>query len=83
MADTETRAALQMAFEHLRAQRVALSTLLADVGAIRHSLIEIGPEYRAVLERHRQKHIEESRQLVYEDLKRLQEIIEKLSIGQK
>ena len=81
MADAETRAALKVAFEYLRAQRVALSSLLADVGAIRHSLVEIGPEYRAVLERHRQKHIEESRELVYQELERLQQIIEKLNTG--
>lgn len=79
MSDGGTRAALKMAFEHLRAQKVALSSLLADVGAIRHSLIEIGPEYKVVLERHRQKHIEELRDGVHEELEELQAIIEKLT----
>ena len=78
MTDTETRAALKTAFEHLRAQRVALSALLADVGAIRHSLIEMGPEYKGVLERHRQKHVDEAREMLYQDLERLQDIVEKL-----
>jgi hypothetical protein len=79
MTDSETRVALKTAFEYLRAQSAAVSSLLADVGAIRHSLIEIGPEYKDVLDRHRQKHIEESRAQVYEDLQRLQGIIEKLN----
>jgi hypothetical protein len=81
MSDSETRAALKTALEHLRTQRVALSSLLADVGAIRHALIEIGPDYKRVLERHRQKHIEELREVVSGDLARLQEIIEKLDGG--
>ena len=81
MSDSETRAALNTAFEHLRTQRVALSSLLADVGAIRHALIEIGPDYKVVLERHRQKHIEELREVASGDLARLQEIIEKLDGG--
>jgi len=81
MADTVTRAALKAAFEQLRAHRVAVSSLAADVGAIRHSLIEIGPEYREVLERHRRKHIEEARALMYQELEHLQEIIEKLNAG--
>jgi len=81
MIDGETRAALAALLEHLKAQRVALSSLLADVGAIRHSLIEIGPEYRAVLERHRRKHIEEGRDLLCSDIEKLQEIIDKLNGG--
>ena len=81
MSDSETRAALKTAFEHLRAQRVALSSLLVDVGAIRHSLIEIGPEYKGVLERHRQKHIDELREGVYKELEQLQQIIERLNEG--
>ena len=79
MADSETRIALRAALEQLRTQRVALSALLADVGAIRHSLIELGPEYRDVLERHRQKHIQESRDMMRKDLENLQQMIEKLS----
>ena len=81
MTNDESRAVLRTAFEHLRAQRVALSALLAEVGAIRHSLIELGPEYRAVMERHRQKHINETRDLVYEDLEKLQKIIDTLNGG--
>ena len=81
MTDNETRAVLRTAFEHLRAQRVALSALLTEVGAIRHSLIELGPEYKGVLDRHRQKHINETRDLVYQDLEKLQKIIEGLNGG--
>jgi hypothetical protein len=79
MSDSETRAALKMAFEHLRAQRVAVSSLLADVGAMRHSLIELGPEFEGVLDRHRQKHTEELREVLSEDLGQLQLIIDKLN----
>ena len=81
MSDNETRAALKTAFEYLRTQRVAISSLLADVGAIRHALIEIGPEYKGVLERHRQKHIDELREGVYKELEQLQQIIERLNEG--
>ena len=81
MTDGETRAALKTVLEHLKAQRLALSSLLAEVGAIRHSLIEIGPEYKAVLERHRRKHIEETRDLFCSDIEKLQEIMDKLDGG--
>ena len=81
MTNNQTQAVLRTAFEHLRAQRVALSALLAEVGAIRHSLIELGPEYKMVMERHRQKHINETRDLVYEDLEKLQKVIDTLNGG--
>jgi hypothetical protein len=81
MSDSATRAALKTAVEHLRAQRVALSSLVVDVGAIRHSLIEVGPGYKGVLERHRQKHIDELREGVYKELEQLQQIIERLNEG--
>ena len=79
MTDGETRAALKAAFLVLKTQSVAISSLRADVGAIRHALVELTPSYKGVVEHHRQRHIEELRQHVHEDLERLQEIINKLA----
>lgn len=78
MTDGETRAALRTALLVLKTQSVAISSLTADVGAIRHALVEIGPDYKEVVERHRQKHIDELRDHVHKDLQRLQEIINNL-----
>lgn len=78
MTDSETRAALKTALLVLKTQSVAISSLRADVGAIRHALVELTPDYKGVVDRHRHKHIEELREHVHEDLERLQQIIDKL-----
>jgi hypothetical protein len=78
MTDGETRVALRTAFLVLKAQSIAISTLRADVGALLHALVEINAGYKSVVEFHHQKHIQELRNQVHEDLERLQEMIDKL-----
>jgi len=65
-------------FEQLKEQRAALSSLMAEVCAVRDSLCEIGPKYREILERHRAKHIQGNRELVFSVLQQYDEIIHRL-----
>lgn len=81
MKDRELRDALIEAFQQLKAQRNAIGSLLAEVCAVRDSLIEIGPKYADILKRHRESHIQSSKLLVSADLHRLDEIIQKLKDG--
>jgi hypothetical protein len=67
----------------LKGQRNAISSLLAEVCAVRDSLIEIGPKYADILKRHRESHIQASTPLVSADLRRIDEIIQKLKLGSK
>jgi hypothetical protein len=78
MKDRELRDALIEAFQQLKSHRNALGSLLAEVCAVRDSLIEIGPKYADILKRHRESHIQSSKPLVFADLHRLDEIIQKL-----
>jgi len=78
MTDHETRTVLKTALLVLKAQTVEISSLRVDVGAIRHALIELTPDYKGVVDRHRSKHIEELRGNVQQDLERLQAIINRL-----
>ena len=81
MNDQELREVLIEAFQQVKEQRNAIASLLAEVGAIRDSLLEIGPKYRGILARHRKNHIRESKPLVVSDLRRLDEIIQRLRDG--
>lgn len=78
MTDSETRAVLKTAFLVLKTQSVAISALRADVGALRHALVEVAPDYRSAVERHHQKHIDELRRHLHDELSRLQEVLDHL-----
>jgi hypothetical protein len=82
MKDRELRDALIEAFQQLKSHRNAIGSLLAEVCAVRDSLIEIGPKYADILKRHREDHIQSSKPLVAADLRLLDEIIQKLKEGQ-
>jgi hypothetical protein len=79
--DEQLRETLILAFEHLRAQQNAIYSLLAEIGALRDSLCEIGPKYKGILDRHRAKHIQESSAHAQEDLSKLDSIIQRLKDG--
>jgi len=53
MTDDELRFLLVQVFSHLKAQRGAISSLLAKVSALLESLCEIGPKYREIFDRHK------------------------------
>lgn len=78
LSEKELRTLLISAFEHLSEQRFALSSVLAEVAAVRDALIEIGPNYSKVLDRHRARHMKKARPVLGEVLQRYQAIIRQL-----
>ena len=78
LSEKELRTFLISAFEHLGEQRFALSSVLAEVAAVRDALIEIGPKYSKILDRHRARHMKKARPLLGEVLQRYQAIIQQL-----
>ena len=81
MKDRELRDALIEAFQQLKSHRNTIGSLLAEVCAVRDALIEIGPKYADILKRHREGHIQSSKPPAAADLRRLDEIIQKLKDG--
>jgi hypothetical protein len=69
------------AFEMLTEQRRALSYVLSEVAAVRDALIEIGPAYSDLLDRHRARHRREQDPVLGEDLLKYQRIIQRLKAG--
>jgi hypothetical protein len=57
-----------LVFQHLQGQRNTISSLLAEVAAVRDALIEIGPQYDDILTRHRARHVRASSAPVREAL---------------
>jgi len=53
MTTEQLRDDLVSAFELLRTQNSALHDLTNEIAAIRDALIEAGPKYKAILDRHR------------------------------
>jgi len=76
--EKQLRSFLISAFEHLKEQRMALSSALAEIAAVRDALIEIGPKYDDILTRHRANHVRESRPILGEALQQYETIIEQL-----
>ena len=82
LSEKDLRTVLISAFEHLSEQRFALSSVLAEVAAVRDALIEIGPKYSKILDRHRARHMKKARPLVREVLQRYRAIIQQLKAVQ-
>jgi hypothetical protein len=76
--EAQLRSVLILIFEKLREQNETISILLSEVGALRDSLCEIGPQYDSVLTRHRLLHDRVAKPLAYEADMRYAEIVEKL-----
>ena len=76
--EKELRTFLISAFEHLSEQRFALSSVLAEVAAVRDALIEIGPKYSKILDRHRARHMKTAKPVLGEILRKYQAIIQQL-----
>jgi hypothetical protein len=77
-SEKQLRNVLIEVFQHLQGQRSAISSLLAEVAAVRDSLIEIGPQYDDILSRHRARHVKASSSLAHEDLAKYDRIIQQL-----
>jgi hypothetical protein len=77
-SEKQLRNVLIEVFEHLQAQRNALSMLLTEVGAIRESLIELAPQYDPIVNRHRAHHRESNTEPLAEALAKYQQIIQRL-----
>jgi hypothetical protein len=81
LTEKQLKSSLIAAFQLLAEQRRALSYALSEVAAVRDALIEIGPAYSEILDRHRACHRKEQDPLLGEDLLRYQEIIRQLKAG--
>ncbi len=77
-SEKQLRQVLISVFQLLQEQRNTISSLLAEVCAVRDSLIEIGPQYDDVLSRHRARHVKASSSLAHEDLAKYERIIQQL-----
>ena len=80
LSEKELRNLLISAFEHLSEQRFALSSVLAEVAAVRDALIEIGPKYSKILDRHRARHMKTAKPVLGEILRKYQAIIQQLKV---
>ena len=78
LSEKELRNLLISAFQHLSEQRFALSSVLAEVAAVRDALIEIGPKYSKILDRHRARHMKTAKPVLGEILRKYQAIIQQL-----
>lgn len=78
MTDDELRSILSYVFEHLKEQRFAISSLLAEVAALRESLCEIGPKYREIFDRHWHGNVAENEPHLSEATRTIDEIIQQL-----
>lgn len=76
--EKQLRSFLISAFEHLKAQRLGLSSVIAEIASVRDALIEIGPKYADVLERHKAHHTKEFAPTLAEALQEYDEIIRQL-----
>ena len=77
-SEQQLRAFLISAFQYLRAQHSSLASVMAEVASVRDALIEIGPKYAEILERHRAHHVKDAKPLVDDEFRRFEEIIEQL-----
>jgi len=78
MTIEQLRDDLVSAFELLRTQNSALHDLLTEVASIRDALIEIGPKYKEVLDRHRASGGSVTATLKDRDWKEIETIIQRL-----
>ena len=76
--ERELREALILAFELLRKQNSFLHDLLTEITAIRDALIEIGPQYESILNRHRASGGSVTASLQDRDWNKFAEIIRRL-----
>jgi len=77
-SEKQLREALMLAFQHLQSQYNTISSLMAEIAAVRDSLREIGPKYDEVLTRHRARHVKAAKSAVAEDFAKFERIIQQL-----
>lgn len=76
--EKQLRTFLISAFEHLREQHSTLYSVMAEVASVRDALIEIGPKYQEILDRHRARHVREAKPKVAEDFRGFDAILQLL-----
>jgi hypothetical protein len=74
--ERQYREILISAFEHLERQNSALHDLMTEIASIRDALIEIGPKYADVLERHRSRRMRETKSIAASDSAKFAAIVE-------
>ena len=80
MLDKKLRDFLISAFEHLEQQSSAIHSALTEIAAVRNAPIELGPEYEAVLARHRAALTKEARPELDAQVREYISIIQQLRV---
>lgn len=76
--EKQLRDTLVLAFEHLKEQRVALTSALVEVASLRDSLCQLGSNYAHILHNHRENHKSLSGEVLNEALLKFDSIIQRL-----
>jgi hypothetical protein len=77
-SEKQLRDALIYAFEHLKEQNSALHDLMTEMASIRDALIEIGPKYEEILNRHRTRNMADTKRVAPGDSLKFDETIRQL-----